>query len=806
MFQNYFKIAWRQMVRNKLHTGVNLGGLIIGFTIGISILMVVYQQLTYDNFHRNGKRIYEAYQIFNHTAGEDVQNEFAMAQAQAYKEGAPAVERSTRILAGSNHIQYKGRDMSIPVFLVDGDFFDMFSFPVAKGNTGNPLKSLNEVVLREDAAKQIFGNEDPIGKTIKASVGSNMQDLVVSAVLKEEAATSLNFPVLARIENISDYTSANKDWGSRAPYVYVELKQGVSVRQAELQLKAVDQKNVPSWNADLAKEGAKPDQYGDLWATRLLPLKDVHTSTRVNGHKAAGVGMMAALLAVGLCIILIACFNFVNISLASAFTRSRELGVRKCLGAVKWKLFLQLWSESLLVCLIAFLLSLMLVNILMDSIEGLEKIRSALSGVLWQPGFVLLAIAMLLGVSLLAGGYPSLMMSRFNIVETLKGRLSMKRKSTLRTSLIVLQFVIACVMISCTLVIYQQFQYLQHADTGIDKDQIVSVPLHQPDKGRETSEKLRTMLASDPHIISITGSNINLGKGADHRTVKIGTKFTYHGRPINTNIASVGYDYLKTLGVRPTAGREFDRTFGTDTAGGVLISASMAAELGEKDPVGKVIGDDSSAAYWHVVGVFPDFHLYTMAETQEPLTLTLDPNSPLPYCFVKTTGHDPVGAMASIRKAMAVLEPGQDFNASFVDENMRDWYSQEQTISLLFSIAAAIAIVLSCSGLLAIVLLVIQQRVKEIGVRKVLGASVRSISLLISKEFLWLVGLAVLIATPISWLAMNKWLETFPYRIKITVWMFALVALTALALALLTIGINTIRAARQNPVKSLRTE
>jgi putative ABC transport system permease protein len=806
MFQNYLKIACRQLLRNKLHTGINMGGLIIGFTIGISILMVVYQQFTYDNFHRDGKRIYEAYQVFNHPAGQDIQNQFAMAPGLAYKEGAPGVERLTRITDGSNHIRYKGQDMSIPVTLVDADFFDMFSFPILQGNGGNPLESLNEVVLREDAAKQIFGNDNPIGKTIAASVGSKMQDLVVSAVIKDVAATSFNFRVFARIENANDYTTGNKDWISRGPTVYIELKKGVSARQAEIQLKTIDQKNLPGWNADMAKEGAKPDRYGDTWATRLLPLEDVRFSTRVNGHKAAGIGMILTLLAVGLCIILIACFNFVNISLASAFTRSRELGVRKCLGAAKWKLFLQLWTESLLVCSVAFLLSLLLVNVLMDSIDGLEKIRLALSGVLWQPGFMGLALGMLLMVSLLAGGYPSLMMTRFNIVETLKGKLSMKRKSPLRTSLIILQFVIACVMISCTLIIYQQFQYLEHADTGIDKDQIVSVPLHQPDKGRETLEKLRTMLASDPHIVSITGSNINLGRGADHRTIKVGTNFTYHGRSINTNIASVDYDYLKTLGVRPMEGREFDQSFSTDTAGGVLISAAMAAQLGEKDPVGKSIGDDSSAAHWHVVGVFPDFHLYTMAEKQEPLTLTLEPRASIPYCFIKTRGHDPVGAMASIRKAMAALEPGQEFNGSFVDDNIRDWYSAEQTMSLLFSIAAAVAIVLSCSGLLAMVLLVIQQRVKEIGVRKVLGASVRSISLLISKEFLWLVGLAVLIATPIAWLAMNKWLEAFPYRIQLRVWMFALVALTALALALLTIGINTIHAARQNPVRSLRSE
>jgi len=347
---------------------------------------------------------------------------------------------------------------------------------------------------------------------------------------------------------------------------------------------------------------------------------------------------------------------------------------------------------------------------------------------------------------------------------------------------------------------------LQHANTGIDKDHIISVPLHQPDKGRETLVKLRMMLANDPHVRYVTGSNINLGRGSDHRTVKIGSDFVYHGRKINTTIASVDYDYLKTLGIKPTEGREFDPSYGADTADRVVISESMAEQLGGKDLVGKTIDDDSSGWHWHVIGIFPDFHLYTVAEQVEPLTLVLEPHSPIVYCFVKTTGNDPKAAMAAVKKAMAVLEPGQEFNGSFVDDNINDWYSGEKAMSLAFGIAAAIAILLSCSGLLAMVLLIIQQRVKEIGVRKVLGASVRSISLLVSREFLWLVGLAVLIATPLAWWAMSKWLESFSYRIQIRLWMFALVAGAALALALLTIGINTIRAARQNPVKSLRTE
>jgi len=804
MLQNYLKLAWRQLTKNKLHSSINIGGLIIGFTIGIAILMVVYQQFSYDNFYTNRGRLYEAYQVFNHPDKPDVQNQFAMAPGPAYKAGAPGIEHMTRILDGGKHIQYKGRDLSIPVMLVDEDFFSMFSFPIVKGNAGNPLQSLNSIVLREDAAKQIFGNEDPIGKTIKA--GDQQMDLVVTAVTKEVYNTTLNYLALARIENLNGYSAGPKDWVGRAPFLYVELKQGVDRRQAEKQLIPIDRQNVPSWYDDIKKEGARPDKYGDLWATRLLPIEQAHLSEEVNGHKATSAAELMTLMAVALFIILIACFNFVNISLAAAFTRSREIGVRKCMGARKWKLFIQLWGESLLVCTIAFLSSLLLVKVMLTSISALGFMRGPLSPVISQPGFIGLALGMLITVSLLAGGYPAFMMARFRIVETLKGRLSIKRKSPLRSTLIVMQFVIACIMISGTFIAWQQYRYLQHADTGIDKNEIVSVPLHTTTKGRDEVAQLRILLASDPHIVTVTGSNINLGRGADRRTVKVGMNFEYKGRKINTLIANVDYDYLKTLGIHPSAGRDFDKLYPSDTANRVVVSESLAQQLGEKDVIGKFIGADSSWSGWQIVGVYPDFHLYSMADDQQAMMLTLDPHNSPAYAFIRFTGHDPLTAMSSVKKAMAILEPGQDFNGSFVNDNINDWYSTEQTLSLLFVIAAAISIVLSCSGLLAMVLLIIEQRIKEIGVRKVLGASVRSISLLVSREFLRLVTLAVIIATPIAWLIMNKWLDSSAYRIQIHIWVFLLVGLTAISLALLTIGFNTIRAARQNPVKALRSE
>ena len=806
MFSNYWVIAWRNLTRNKLHTFINVVGLVIGFTIGITVLAVVYDQLTFNGFNVNGKKIYQAYEFYNKPEGEQINNQFDFAAGPVFKAEVPVIDKVTRFIDGGSHLMYKDKILDMPVMMADEDLFAMFSFPVIRGDKVHPLGKLTDVVLTESAALRIFGKEDPIGQQLKASAGDKLQVYTVSAVIRNIRQSSIGFEILTRIENRSDYATVKNNWHDHSQVVYVQLKDGATQQEAERQLRIVDHKYQADVYTDLSGKGAKPDRYGDIFATRLLPLSDVHFSTRVNGHKAASYTLIYTLLLIGLLIIAIASFNYVNINLATAFTRSKEIGIRKCLGARGNRLFVQLWNESFFVCLLAFILSLVLINVLVHNINGIDLLNIPFTELFLRPGFLCLALTLLLLVSLVAGGYPSWVMSRFNAVDTLKGKLTLKRKSGLRSSLIVVQFVIACVMISYTFIVYRQFTHLQEADLGIDKNYVISVPLHNPEKGGEIVEKLRTMLASDPHILSVSGSNINMGRGADHRSSKTDMGFDYKGRTVQTDLAFIDYDYLKTFGIKLLEGREFDRSFGTDTANSVLISESMARQLNEKAVAGKTIVIDSGRAGWHVVGVFADFHLYSMEEKLEPLTLMLNKGGGLNYCFIKTAPVDVIGTMVRIKQKMALLEPGQDFRGSFVDENINNWYTQERMLSVFFSIAAAIAIVLSCTGLLAMVLLIVHQRVKEIGIRKVLGASVQQISLLISREFLYLVGLAVGISTPLSWLIMSKWLEAFPYRITLQWWMFGLVGFAALALALLTVGFHVVRAAMANPVENLRTD
>lgn len=808
MIKNYFKNAWRSLFKNKFHTTINLVGLIIGFTIGLIVLLMVYGQFSYDKNHENRKRIFQIYNEIYRPTETETSNVFGYPAGPAYKEGADVIEKAARFKFGSSAVFYNNREIEMGAMVTDEDFLSMFTFPIVKGNKSNPLKNLGDIVITETAAEAIFGKEDPIGKNIKTSFGDGQKELTVSAVVKDiPRNSSIQFQMLARIENEPDYADNKDKWNSQHHPVFVMLKKGATKEKAEQQMRFVNQQFLPDETEEAIKAGFRPDKNGDVFASKLLSLEDLHFSPKITGSgSAVSKAQVFIMLGIGMLIILIACFNFVNINLANAFTRSKEIGIRKCLGAGREKLFAQLWSESLLVCVLSFIISLLLVNILVGILKQQVPLNMPFQEMLWEPSYLLTGIGLLLLVSFIAGGYPSWLMTRFQVVETLKGKVALKKKSLVRSSLIVAQFVIACIMISCTYIIYKQFTFLQNADLGLNKDYVISVPLKNGGEGRQTIEKLRNRLSSNPNILSLTGSSVNIGLGLDKSSSKSSSGWGYKGGEINTNIANVDYDYLKTFKIKIIEGKDIDATAYNDTLQHVILTESVAKQFNEKLLAGTNILVDSSSAPWHIEAIIPDFHLYSLHEEKEPLTLILNKTSSISYCFIKTNAQNKAAVMDAIKREMALLEPGREFKGSFIDDNVQQLYKQEQMMSIIFSTAAGIAIALSCLGLLAMVLLMIQQRVKEIGVRKVLGAKVSNISFLISKDFLSLVLIAVLIATPISWMAMNKWLQGFAYRIEIHWWMFVLVAVVALLIAAFTIGYNTVKAAMQNPVKSLRTE
>jgi putative ABC transport system permease protein len=805
MLKNYFKTLFRNMQKNKLHTAINVVGMGVAFTCSIVLLLFVYQQFSFNKFHSNVDRIYQVYNAYSGPQGIATSAEMGYPAAPVLKAENIGIEKSTRYKYAGKGVKYKDKELSLQVTLVDNDFFSMFSFPVVKGNKTNPLADLGSIVISENAAERLFGKEEPIGKTISTNVGGEWKSLVVSAVLKDfPDNSSLKYDVLVRPEISPDYTSNKDRWSNQHHPVYVQLAANSTKADVERQLRNVTKKHNPGDESFIRSKGYVADENGDMYSMRLSPFADIHFAT-IGNHQEVSKAFLYVILLVSFVILMIACFNFINLNIGLSFTRTKEMGIRKCLGAGKRQVWLQLWGESLFTVLISMLLGIGSIIVLLKYIAKTSKLNLQLS-LLYQPLMVLILLAILVIVSFIAAGYPSFIMSKLRTVEILKGKISIKRPGMFRNALIVAQFVIACVFICSTLVIYKQFKHLSNAPLGYNTASIISIPIHDQAAGKKIIGQMRDRLSSQSSIVSVTGSSVNLGVGQDHSTSKSSSSFEFDGKAVSTNWVTADYDILKTLSIVPIEGRDFSTSHVSDSNYTVIVTQSMAKQLSDKNVAGLTFSPDSAQPKLSVIGVIPDFHLYSMREKSEPLTISINPDGPLSYMLIRVNTQNATATMNIIKEAYSQLEPGSEFKGSYVNENIERWYEEEQMLSKMFSIASGVAIVLSCMGLFGIAFIVIKQRVKEIGVRKVLGASVSSVTMLVTKEFIKPVLLAMVIATPLAWWIMSKWLEDFEYRITIAWWMFAIASLLALLIALMTVSSQAIKAAIANPVNSLRSE
>lgn len=425
---------------------------------------------------------------------------------------------------------------------------------------------------------------------------------------------------------------------------------------------------------------------------------------------------------------------------------------------------------------------------------------------LFQPAIILALVLILLVVSFIASGYPSFIMGRLKTVEILKGKILVKKPGFFRNALIVIQFVIAIVLICTTIIIYQQFSYLRSAPLGYNTSALISVPIKKDEKGKEIVSRMRTMLASNPSVVSVSGSTVNFGVGQDGNTSRMGHGFGYKDKSISTDFLQADYDILKTLDIPLKAGRDFSTEFVADTFNTVIVTESMAKQFPEKDVVGISFYADSSQPRWTIVGVIPDFHLYSMHQESAPLTIAMNNSPAISYVLIRVNTQNPAATMDLIKSTYVIAAPGAEFKGSFVEENIERWYKNESRLSQMFSIASLVAIILSCMGLFGMASIIIRQRVKEIGVRKVLGATVSGITAMVTREFIWPVAIALIIATPLAWWALSKWLQDFIYRISIEWWVFVLAGGLSILIAILTVSYQAIKAAVANPVTSLRTE
>ncbi|QNF35883.1 ABC transporter permease [Adhaeribacter swui] len=803
MLKNYLVIAWRNIWRHKGYTTINGLGLAVAFCICVFLFLIAYLQLTFDSFHPNKDRIYQAYLFANDPEKMTRSGSLPLPLSPSLKSEYDEVEASTRILSTrKSTVAYADKYLDQDVVLTDADFLKIFNFPLVKGNRNTALANVSSMVINQDLAQALFGHEDPLGKTVQHIQEGRKKTYLITGVLANAPTnSSIRFEALIRIENAPFYQSDQNNWTAFSHKVFVKLKPEVSQAAFEKKLSYFTQNYFAATLQDLKAKGAKPDEQGQIFALRLQSLPKVHFDTALsNGPPLA---IIYVLLGIGLFIMIIASINFINLSIARSFTRAKEVGVRKYLGALKSQLFVQIYLESALICFFGLLLGALLAYLLLPEFNATFNTRLTL-GHLLQPGFLAFIGGMFLVVTLIAGGYPAWLMAKFNAVAVLKGKISLKRPGFLRNSLLVTQFALSCLLTCCTLIALQQVDYLRQKPLGFEKEQLISIPVGNQVNGRQVLARLRQKLASDPCIRAVTGSNINLGKGKDNVSSRTTIGFTYQGQDIQTDWVGVDYDYLKTLQIPLINGREFEVSYAADSVNRVIITESLAEQMGEKQALGKFL--DINGQKQQIIGIIPDFNLYSAAAEKRPITLHLSASEPINYLLVRVSPQSLKTAMNKMHKLWRELAPGTEFTGSFMEENIDAWYQEEEKMAQICSLASGIAIALSVSGLFAVALLVMEQRTKEIGIRKVLGAQVSDILFILSKDFVRLVILALLLAMPLAWFLMHQWLNQYAYRITINPLIFLGVGTAAILLTLVTVGFQSVKAAVQNPVKSLKTE
>ena len=803
MIKNNLKIAWRNINRNKLHSFINIAGLAIAFSISIVLFLAAYLHLSYDSFHTEKSQLFKTSLFTNTTQGMRISSSMPLPLKSALENDIPDVEVAVRVMGAVENISYQDKTIARSITRTDSEFFEIFNFPILIGDKSTALSGLQNIVLDESTASAIFGETNPIGKEIQIGKKGNEKSYTVSAVASDAPInSSIRFDAVARVEALDDYAINNTRWDNNISNIFIKLSDNSNNQLVQSKLSSLVEKYYPEQLAQLKIERPEVENTSELMSLNLTNIEDVHFS----GPRSAPLLLIYAIMALGVFILLIACFNFVNLNIAHAFKRSRELGVRKTLGAFRGQLFTQLWSEAFLLYFIGFVFGIIL------AIQLIPFFNSQFGGgisisTLFEADFIAIIFGVFLMVTFIAGGYPALKMTNFNLVQILKGNVSTKKPGVLRNTLLVSQFAISSLLICVSIIAGQQLDFLRQKPIGFEKEQVVSIPVGNIEDGRKVLNRMRNELATDPNVVSVTGSDGNLGRGRDRRTSRVNEDFIYNQNRIDTDRILADFDYLKTLGIPLVLGRDFSREFATDSINAVVVSESFVKAMGETDPIGKFFGGETSTSGNQIIGVVADFNVHSPSAETLPIVIFLSSNNDaINYIFIKTQTNNPQLAMEKLSSTWEKVTSNSEFKASFLDENLQAWYEAEKTMATIFGLASAIAIFLSCMGLFAISLLVIESRTKEIGIRKVMGASIKNVVSMISFHFLKLVLISLLISLPIAWFVTQSWLENYEHQMEISPLTFILVGIVVALVALVTVSYHTVKAAIANPVKSLRTE
>lgn len=805
MFKNQFKIAFRILTRNKTFTAINVFGLALGITTCLLIILFVQDELSYDRFHEKSDQIVRV--VFEGSVqGEKMREANVMPPvAQTLKKDFPEVLEATRLrAAGTPRIIIGEKTFRESRFAyVDSNFFQVFTLPFITGDPRTALLEPNSIVISETVAEKYFGNTDPIGRVLQFK--DMHAGFKITGVMRKIPVNShFHFDIFGSLQHLPESREAS--WMTSEYFTYLVLPSGYDYKKLEAKLPQVVEKYMgPQVQKAFGMKYSQFREKGNSLGLYLQTLKDIHLHSDLSFELEPNSDIRYVYLfsAIALFMLLIACINFMNLSTAGASKRAREVGIRKVMGSLKSQLVKQFLLESLIVTGIAMIISLVLLywclpffNFLSGKNLSFHIIRD-----FYQVGGLLLFG---LCTGLLAGSYPAFYLSSLDPVTVLKGKHFAKKNSiSLRSGLVVFQYSISIILIVGTTIVYKQLAYIQNKKLGYNKEQVLIV--EESYWLGKNQDAYKQKLIKDPRVVSISGSGY-LPAGYSYNNNFMIYPDSKSDQLVKTLRYDVDYSYIPTLGMEICDGRNFSKDFGTDSTG-LIINEEAAKAFGwEKNAVGHVLtypDNDGRKVIFHVIGVVKDFHFKSLHNRISPLVMILSRN--YDNIIVKTKTKDLTGLIATMKKEWDHTAEAP-FVYSFLDERFNNTYKAEQKMGLILGVFAGLTIFVASLGLFGLATFIAEQRRKEIGIRKVLGATVTGIVSLLSKDFLRLVFIAFIIAVPLAWFIMNKWLLNFEYKTHISAWVFIFAAILAILMTLVTVSSRAIKAALNNPADSLRSE
>ncbi len=797
MFKTYFKIAFRNLLNHKLTSFINIFGLTAGLTCCFAIISYTLNELSYDKHHKLSDRIYRV--VLDWKWGEESLNIATTSGpiAPLLKQNFPEVEKTVRFFAeGAEFVRSGTNAVQISPIFTESSFFEIFDHQFLYGNPKTALSQPNSMILTETAAIRIFGGlHQAYGKTLEYI---NRPPHKVTGIIRDLPANShLTFNAVGVLDGKAEYVNQFQNFSL---YTYTVLKPGTDIPKLEAKIKQLMAKQMNDYKSDYSLD--------------LQPLTSIHLTSHLQGEIGSGgnIQYLYIFSIIGIVILLLACINYVNLATAQSARRAKEVGVRKVMGSNRGQLILQFFTESFLLILIASVLSLVLLWVTAPFISQIAGKPLSLFYLGWK-SILISIVGMASVVSLFSGLYPAIFLSKFSAATVLKGTfIANPSRGYFRKSLVIIQFTISIALITFTLISWQQLNFVMNKDLGFNKDQVLGLRVQDYKLRTNKLPELRNKLSSYSGIVGTAATTNQLG--LDGRMSGGGFYFENNGQKSSHTTMSqrlgIDTEYLQLMGLTMKEGRNFSATIKSDSTQAVMVNETLVKSQGWRDPIGKriwyFIDDEGNTQEAKVIGVVKDFHAVSLHKAIEPLIFFLVPPTESDNLYIKIKPEDIKQTLGFIEKTFREFDSYNPYEIYFLDQNFESQYLEDGRKRDLFILFASLAIIIACLGLFGLAAFTVAQRAKEIGIRKVLGASIQNVLILITKDFIWLVIIAFFIAAPIAWWGVNKWLEDFAYRVDIHWWTFSISGILAIVVAICTVSFRAIKAALANPVKSLRTE